>query len=397
MSNMLIYIFLNLIGFCILVFWLFNTAKSFFTSTKKSTFFTWKRFKYPTLVSLIIGVPYVLINYTPLLNSVTIPLLDFQESTFLFNTLLAILISGVWIYYITRLDIYEPERWRDILLVFVLAIFTTYLCDVLYPIVHSFGLVHTVDPFSDFIYCVFGIGLIEELVKCIPLFVVLKFTKAVNEPYDYILYASLSALGFACAENIRYFNNYGFEIINARTFYAAVAHMTFSSTVAYGMLLHKFRFTKLPFLVVFTAFFGIAIVAHGFYDFWLINPSVADFNGITTLFFLITIHIWFVMKNNAINISNFYNASIELNNDKLKHYLVVSLTGIFTLSYVFIALNYPKLQAKVFFIQSIQIYGYVIFYLIASFSKFKVIKGYLRPFQVPFNILIPKINNNSKN
>ena len=401
MSKTIIFVALNLLGATLVISWLFNTIKDFVKAPNKAKFLTWKRFKYPSLISFLVGIPYLIINYTPFTEVFHIDIANPDTPAFIYTLIIAFLVSFAWIMYIVKLDIYEPERWRDIILVFILAIFTTYLCDILYPLAHYLGLNRSADPIYDFIYCVFAIGLIEETVKFIPFLILLRFTKAINEPYDYLLYASVSALGFAFAENIRYFDNYGYAIMGARTFYAAVAHMTFSSTVTYGLLLQKFKYQKLPSFLVFLVFFMIAIVSHGFYDFWLINEAVSDYAGITTVFFLITIHIWFIMKNNAINISNFYDEQVELNNDKLKHYLVLSLVGIFMLSYVFVALLSNAENAKAHFVQSLLMYGYLIFYLISSFSRFNVIKGYLRPIQIPFNFIIPQMvkpkNNKSNN
>ena len=47
-------------------------------------------------------------------------------------------------------------------------------------------------------------GLSEEIIKIIPVLIILKTTKFINEPIDYIIYSSISALGFAFIENIQY-------------------------------------------------------------------------------------------------------------------------------------------------------------------------------------------------
>ena len=52
--------------------------------------------------------------------------------------------------------------------------------------------------------------MLEELVKIVPLFIILKiFPQEFNEPIDYLGFAAFSALGFSAAENILYFDNYG--------------------------------------------------------------------------------------------------------------------------------------------------------------------------------------------
>jgi hypothetical protein len=238
----------------------------------------------------------------------------------------------------------------------------------------------------------FGIGLIEETVKFIPVLFILWRTKAVNEPYDFILYASVSALGFAFAENALYLKNRGVEIILARTFYSTVAHMTFSSTIAYGMVLHKYLKPRIYYPIFVMFFFLIAIISHGFYNFWLLNPIVSKFNGLTTLFFLITVHIWFTMKNNLMNLSNFHNQEITINNEDIKFQLVRNLLGVVGFLYTYVAITEDLGYANLVLQNAVVVYGYITVYLVINLSKFNLSKGYLKPFQVPFDIFIPKVD-----
>jgi RsiW-degrading membrane proteinase PrsW (M82 family) len=157
---------------------------------------------------------------------------------------------------------------------------------------------------NDFFYSIIGIGCIEEFVKIIPLLVMMRFTNAVNEPYDYIKYASLSALGFAFVENLIYFHESNLHIIHGRALTAVVSHMFNSSIIAYGMILNKYKRHENPYLN-FIFFFALAAIAHGFYDFWLINKSASALRILTVLFILSSMYMWNSFKNNALNHSNF--------------------------------------------------------------------------------------------
>jgi RsiW-degrading membrane proteinase PrsW (M82 family) len=396
MSRAIIILLLNTIGLIAIVAWVVSQLKDFSKLTS-SAFFTWKRFRYSIILFHIVGAPILFLNYTPLLSYIRINLLAVSDSTYqLYCWLIAFIVSMIWLRYILKLDIYDKEKWVHIASTFFLSVVFVHGCDFLYPLFHLLGFSLNGEVVNDFIYCVFGIGLIEETVKFIPFLIMLKFTKAINEPYDYLLYASVSALGFAFAENAMYLNNYGIDIIGARAFFAAVAHMTFCSTVTYGLLLKKYRFIKVPSVLMFLIFFGIAMFVHGFYDFWLINDYVSDYEGVTIIFFLITIHLWFTMKNNAINISNYYDEKIVLKNDSLKHYLVISLTSLFMFSYVYVAITANINQANSFFWKSALVYGYVIFYLIMSFSRFKIVKGFFKPLDVPFYFIVPQLYKRKK-
>ena len=64
-------------------------------------------------------------------------------------------------------------------------------------------------PVNDIIFCIGGIGFIEELVKLIPFLLILRFTSIARKPVDYIVIASACGLGFSFFENLMYIANYG--------------------------------------------------------------------------------------------------------------------------------------------------------------------------------------------
>ena len=390
MQQNVIFLILDFIGFILLLKWCKHQYQAYISIPKKSDFFTFKRFKYVGILFLVVLIPLLLVNYTSIENTLHIPLKHIKTYTVFYALLISFSISLVWLLYILKLDIYNKEKKRHLAIIIILAIVSTLFANFWYHLFHSFGIENSKLPLPSFLYSVFVIGLIEETVKFVPFLLVLKFTKAINEPYDYLLYAATSALSFAFVENAMYISNYGITVTTARAIYATVAHMTFSCVIAYGLFLIKYKKTKYPSYLVFPLFYLLAISSHGFYDFWLINDAVSNYNGITTIFFLITIHIWFVMKNNTINSSNFYNKNIRLNNDKLKVYLMISLLSIFMFSYVYVALVYNQTQANKLFRESVFTYGYIIFYLIATLSNYTIVKGLINPIKVRLKILFFK-------
>jgi len=385
---MILYI-LNFIGYILIIQWLKIQSKEFKALKNKKAFFKFKRFKLLLISLFVILTPLILVNYTSLEEINHLSKQTIEKNNWIYAIVVSFFISSVWLIYIYKLDIFNKEKKRHIFLVFSLSAIFTLFVEFPYNFIHSIGITNSPEPFAGFIYSVFGIGLVEEIIKLIPLLIVLKFTKAIDEPYDYILYASASALGFAFVENAMYLNNRGIEIINARALYATVAHMTFSSMIAYGLFLAKFKKSKLPRFVLFISFFFFAIFSHGFYDFWLINKSVNMFSGLTTLFFLATVHIWFSIKNNTINASNFYDKNKTVDNDMLKVNLIISLLSIFMLSYVYVALEWNSREANRFFMKSVFVYGYIIFYLIATLTKFNIVEGVLKPFKWSLKFFIP--------
>ena len=347
-------------------------------------------FRYVLVALLIIGTPLLVFNFMEF--GIPSRGIGTGNETFLWiaSVGLSMLISGVWMMYIRKLDIFEVEKWRHVFAVFLLGVIFTFAAFPLYDLVHNqFRFTLNNEPVNDLLYSIFVIGGIEEAVKLIPVIIMLRFSGAVNEPYDYILYASIAALGFAFVENTLYIMSTDLYSVGARMLYASVAHMTFSSIIGYGLLLKKYRYIKKPAFVVYAVFFLLAIAVHGFYDFWLINGWARQFSFLTTIFFLITIHIWFTMKNNAINISNFFDKAIVLDNDGLKSFLVISLVSILSLSYVLVCVVHGIVAGNEFLFFAFAAFGYLVLYLILSFSRFRIIKGYLAPIHVPFSFFIP--------
>ena len=309
--------------------------------------------------------------------------------------LAALMILITWIIYLRKVDIYEPEKWSHTLITLFLSMGTLFLIypihDILWDKFHFFPGKNATE---DFIYDFFTIGVVEELVKIIPVLIILRFTKAINEPFDYIYYCSISALGFAFIENIGYIQEHSLHNINGRALMASVAHMIFSSTIGYGIMLAKYKKYKYP-IIPFLIFFSIAAVMHTFYDLWLLHEWALGLEWITTMFFIFSVHLWHLYANNTLNITTFYNPKTKFRNDKLKQYLIVSLVGILMYSYVAYAFTQGKETATESLIRQLLFYGYFILYLAFSFSRFEIIRGYLAPFNIPLTLLIPRIKRTS--
>ena len=118
------------------------------------------------------------------------------------------MVSLAWMIYIILLDIFEKENIWAITGTLLLAMIFCIFCLLLYDI-WDYRLNFRINGrwLNDLIYCIFGIGFIEEAVKVIPVILILLFTKNINESVDYIIYASISAIGFSFVENISYFTN----------------------------------------------------------------------------------------------------------------------------------------------------------------------------------------------
>lgn len=300
----------------------------------------------------------------------------------------ALLILLTWVFYLTRVNVYQKGSWKSI--VFTIALSAAFVLPVWllydsYKYIFSFELNGNI--INDFLYCVFGIGFIEELVKFIPFLIILKFTKIIKEPIDYITYASLSALGFAFIENFNYFEDGSINIIHSRALSASIAHMIFSSIAAYGLILAKFRYKKKTFLFGLLFFF-IAAFAHGFYDFWLINSSVSGFSIFTFLCLLAGILAYASITNNALNHSLTSSDNLKLNTSKLASDLAAGLVGVFLFEYVAMVFIYGPTIGDREFISSTLAGGYMILFCSVRLSNIDIIPGEWSPIEY-FSGLLP--------
>ncbi len=287
----------------------------------------------------------------------------------------ALLILLIWVMYLHRVNLNRKKSlfssFLAVLLSAVLVLPVWLLYDFYKYALHfdlDGGFVH------DFFYCVFGIGAIEELVKIFPFLLILWFTKAIKEPIDYIMYASLSALGFAFVENFRYFQDGSLNIMHSRALTASISHMIDSSIVAYGLILAKFKYKKHP-LLFFAGFFLIAVFSHGFYDFWLLNDTANDYYIITFLYLLTSILVYASFINNALNNSTSPEQNIQLNSARLSNDLAASLIGIFLFEFLCLSFIYGPTIGNRELITSSLSGGYLILFLSVRLSNIDVFPG----------------------
>ncbi|HET6225540.1 MAG TPA: PrsW family intramembrane metalloprotease [Bacteroidia bacterium] len=304
-------------------------------------------------------------------------LLETFKNVNLIGFLGALLIVIVWMYYLKRVNVYQSKNWFPAIFTVVLSAIFVLPVWLLYDVYkYGFGFDENGEVINDFLYCVFGIGVIEELVKLIPFLIILKFTRTIKEPIDYIMYASLSALGFAFVENCLYFENGSINIIHSRALTASVGHMIFSSIIGYGIVLAKFRYKKNQFLIGLLSFF-IAAFAHGFYDFWLFHHVPF----ITFLFLLTGILVYASFINNALNHSMTSDANINLNTSKLSSDLAAGLIAVFVFEFIAMTAIYgPSISSREF-ISSTLSGGYLILFCSVRLSNIDIIPNLWAPLQ----------------
>ncbi len=223
--------------------------------------------------------------------------------------LLSLFIAWIWVDYFRLIDVFEKENLVRVGATFLMGSTSVLLVLGLHEIwPEPFGLQMDGTFLNDFLYCTFSIGLVEEFSKFLPVILALiVFRKHINEPIDYVTTFSVGALGFAAAENVLYFSNYGPDIISSRAILSNVGHMLFASLTAYGVVLVRFRNVKPGFLII-PLFLLLAAIFHGIYDMGLLF-SEAGWIGIivTIVFFFMGVSVFATIMNNALNISPYFN------------------------------------------------------------------------------------------
>ena len=168
-------------------------------------------------------------------------------------------------------DRYRPEPVLNLILLYVLGVAAGHLCPYAYAGLDWFGLrfdayeLAASNPPGLLLYALTVIGLLEELVKFVPFWLVGMRLHAFDEPVDGIIYASFVALGFATAENFAYLSTTDGWPAVARALATPIVHCLFASI--WGYTCSRARMSGKPLLPA--AFVGlvIAAAAHGLYDF----------------------------------------------------------------------------------------------------------------------------------
>ena len=188
------------------------------------------------------------------------------------------------IYRIYKIDKYEKEPLREIIITFFLGcctvipvfIFSPVVNNILsipYSIVEMFGggLIGR-DEVKTFIFAFIGVAFVEELFK----FLVLtkySFTRSCfNEPMDGIVYGVIASMGFAFVENIIYvfvYSQGSLWVAIARMFSAIPAHALMGVLMGYYVGKAKFDVVNKKELMFKGLFF--AILLHGLYDYFLFS------------------------------------------------------------------------------------------------------------------------------
>lgn len=240
----------------------------------------------------------------------------------------ALLVLIAWLIFLRQIDVFHSEKWIYIVGTCLSAMTIVFMTLPAIDSLDVFGFTSSWMP--KIFYDIISVGVYEELLKILPLLIGMRFfQKEIQEPVDLIIYASVSALGFAFIENLFYFNQYPVGSFTARALQAVVLHMVCSSLIAYYMIqsIYGRRWKK---SIGFLYGLFIAAVIHGLYDFMLDN----DLSVVSYVLVLLLLLQYGTMIGDALRRSPFYREDSRIDTQRLRTRVGYMLTSVFLLEYL---------------------------------------------------------------
>lgn len=311
----------------------------------------------------------------------------------------AFIILFAYTTFLRELDLFNKEKWGWVILLVGFGVISPFF---VFPfsdfLSYSLGWLRGNTLLSEFLFFTVNVGLVEEFVKLFPFILLLLFTKKLKEPYDYMLYTSLVAFGFAFTENLIYFTDQGTGIIQVRGMLSVIGHAMFTSTVGYLLAFSRFKKPLAPPAVLIVLGLILAALLHGTYNFLIGSQS-----GILLLkvaffaYFLALVHMWSIMLNNCINNSSHFNFS-DLPKLKDFHFkATVVLLSIIITEYLLTSISIGKTYAFESLVNFFYPGLYLVLFLSNTLGRFDFFKNYWESVVPPYReLLFPRTANTNE-
>ncbi len=204
--------------------------------------------------------------------------------------------AAVWLWWIRRQDVYEPEpihlMLKACLLGMAAAVPAVLLERLLTGLTFTGGadflyVPDATDLYESSLYCFLIVAPIEEYLKYKVIRSTIYHSDEFNEPMDGIVYMTSAAIGFSALENALYMRGFGAWVLVVRMLLSTFLHVACSGII--GLYLGISRFHPKDASRLMTRGFIIAILLHGTYDFLVKYQAGAAF---LSLFVLLTGLYW---------------------------------------------------------------------------------------------------------
>lgn len=305
------------------------------------------------------------------------------------GVVLAFIALIFWLGVLHLFDKTKRSRIVPTILVFIvstLCLFLVYpMSDFLWDVIHFYP---SEQNFTGFMYITISVGMVEELVKILPILFLLRWTTLLRRPIDYLFYASVSALGFAFIENIGYLDQASLNNFLGRSLLAFPGHMCLTCTVAYGLMLSRFRRIGKKWATLLV-FYLIAAAMHGFYDFWLMQDSLREYRWISYVFVLVLIQFWVIYWNNAKSMERQVRGNYDVVNTKIRAITLLGIAVFFALTLITQVFTLGASQGMEDFSRSAVRFGFYWLFITLAISRFRPERGYLKPVGLTWHFMVP--------
>jgi RsiW-degrading membrane proteinase PrsW (M82 family) len=205
-----------------------------------------------------------------------------------------------WLLYLWRLNRFSRQPFPFLLTVLLLGGLSALLSLIASD---SLAMLSPLDPDANptnrLLYSLVQIGMVEEAAKLLPVLLVVRRARA---PFDLVLFASLSALGFASLENALYFTHLGLGLALPRFLLSTVLHMAVTGLAGYAWARGLYWRAIQP-QVALLAGYLLASAFHGLYDFFLLEASLARWQMLSLALLFLLVREYYRLLQNALNFS----------------------------------------------------------------------------------------------
>jgi RsiW-degrading membrane proteinase PrsW (M82 family) len=307
-------------------------------------------------------------------------MLPFRRAAHPVGFLAAFFILLLWVGFLRRLDLFEPEKFRWVILTVLMGMAASF---AVFPLGDWLEMLFSLKPNlsagTDLLYAVVRIGLVEEAVKLLPVLIILRFTKEINESIDYVIYASLGALGFAFLENLLYFDRAGLSVIKERGMICCVGHMFYTSLVMYGVVLARYGRTGTVWRNALFCFL-LASLFHGLYDFFLMTRFVWEGLRVAAIgLAFLEVLLYVRILNNSLNQSEYFDETRASALLRLREGLGAGLVAVVMFEYLATALQagpaltYEKFRGTICFT------WLLVFFFASTLGTYNLRRGFWLP------------------
>jgi RsiW-degrading membrane proteinase PrsW (M82 family) len=250
----------------------------------------------------------------------------------------ALIICLVWLIFLRRVEVFHQKPFYLTLLVLVLgslsANLSLVLGELLKQVLPALGGGEKLWQLTN---SIIHIGVVEEVAKILPVLAVVFFVRRAREPFDLIVFASLSALGFATIENALYFTYEGLGLVAPRFLYSSVMHISMTSIACY--LWARARYIR-PGNQALALLAGLllAAVVHGLFDFFLMMGAMSKLTALSFALTVVLAREYHRMLRNTLNFSpNF--SELLADSCRLKNFELFFSATLVSLTIVYLYYN----------------------------------------------------------